>query len=304
MSQGDNGGWGQEPSVLIFGNREQDRKAALAAAKSVGLRVLGAEAIEGALDKLASIVAVDSVLIDLNDADAAIRSRLLDWANEAARHRTAAPIISLPHALIDEVVARIDQPNVVLLCEPGDEDRVSALSMAIAERTPALHDHGVEAEAERLRRLSEEVARIAGALAELSSSTRSVAHMAARDLPDLPSEAKVDAEMVRSLIRVRRLREQFFSRDLFADPAWDMLLDLMAARLEQTRVAVSSLCIAASVPATTALRWIRTLTEHRLFVRRQDPEDGRRVFIELSDQAADALTAYFFTAGQLGFRVG
>jgi len=77
----------------------------------------------------------------------------------------------------------------------------------------------------------------------------------------------------------------------------------MAARLEQSRVAVSSLCIAAAVPATTALRWIRTLTDHGLFVRRADPDDGRRIFIELSDIAGDALAAYFQTAHQLGLRV-
>jgi hypothetical protein len=304
VSDSGNGGWGDEPSVLIFANLEPDRAAARAAADSVGARVIGVEAIGAALDRLSNIVAVDSVLIDLNEADFDDRLRLLDWANHAAREGTAAPVISLPHALIDEVAARIDQPNVILLCEPGQEDRVSALGMALAERKPALHDHSVEADAERLRRLSEEVARIAAALAELSSSSRSIAQLAARDLPAVPADSKVDAETVRSLIRIRRLREQFFSRDLFADPAWDMLLDLMAARLEQSRVAVSSLCIAASVPATTALRWIRTLTEHGLFVRRQDPEDGRRVFIELSDRAAEALNAYFYTAGQMGFKVG
>jgi DNA-binding MarR family transcriptional regulator len=77
----------------------------------------------------------------------------------------------------------------------------------------------------------------------------------------------------------------------------------MAARLEGGQVAVSSLCIAAAVPATTALRWIRTLTEHGLFVRAADPEDGRRIFIELSDEAADALTAYFQSAYQAGLRI-
>ncbi len=47
------------------------------------------------------------------------------------------------------------------------------------------------------------------------------------------------------------------------------------------RVAVSSLCIAAAVPATTALRWIKALTDRGLFVRAADPQDGRRVYIEL-----------------------
>ena len=106
----------------------------------------------------------------------------------------------------------------------------------------------------------------------------------------------MDAGAVRAIIRARRMREQFLGPDLFADPAWDILLDLYAARLEEQRVAVSSLCIAAAVPATTALRWIKTLTEIGLLVRTADPHDGRRVYIELSQTAADGLDAYFASA--------
>ena len=72
-----------------------------------------------------------------------------------------------------------------------------------------------------------------------------------------------------------------------------MLLDLMAARIEGRQVAVSSLCIAAAVPPTTALRWIKSMTDSGLFVRQADPHDGRRVFIALSDAAADAMNAWF-----------
>ncbi len=71
-----------------------------------------------------------------------------------------------------------------------------------------------------------------------------------------------------------------------------MLLDLLQAEIVQHRVPVSSLCIAAAVPATTALRWIKTLTDHGLFVRVADPQDGRRVYIELSEDAARQLAAY------------
>src|SRR5690606_9764038 len=80
----------------------------------------------------------------------------------------------------------------------------------------------------------------------------------------LDGKEHVTAQQVRDLLRARRLRDEFLPGDLFADPAWDMLLDLFAARLEQERVSVSSLCIASAVPPTTALRWIRTLTEKGL----------------------------------------
>jgi len=63
-------------------------------------------------------------------------------------------------------------------------------------------------------------------------------------------------------------------------------------------VAVSSLCIAAAVPPTTALRWIKTLTDLGMFVRASDPSDRRRVFIELSDEVAGAMQACLAATGQ------
>jgi len=103
----------------------------------------------------------------------------------------------------------------------------------------------------------------------------------------------VSAETVRTVIRARRLRARFFSEELFADPAWDMLLDLLQAEISHLRVPVSSLCIAAAVPATTALRWLKTMVNQGIFVRRADPHDGRRVFVELSPDASSALRRYF-----------
>jgi len=76
-----------------------------------------------------------------------------------------------------------------------------------------------------------------------------------------------------------------------------MLLDLLAAEIAQHRVPVSSLCIAAAVPATTALRWIKTMTDNGLFLRRADPHDGRRVFIELAPVASAAIRRYFAEMG-------
>ncbi|MFP5432338.1 MAG: MarR family transcriptional regulator, partial [Alphaproteobacteria bacterium] len=109
----------------------------------------------------------------------------------------------------------------------------------------------------------------------------------------------LSATQVRDLLRARRIRADFLPGDLFADPAWDMLLDLLAARLEQERVSVSSLCIAAAVPPTTALRWIRTLTAKGLVERQADPQDGRRIFIALAQDAADAMIRWFGASRRL-----
>jgi len=101
------------------------------------------------------------------------------------------------------------------------------------------------------------------------------------------------ARFVRNLIRRRRERERHFAADLFADPAWDMMLDLYAAHYERRPVSVSSLCIAAAVPATTALRWIKTLVDEGLFVRIADPDDGRRIHVHLADDTRRRLDDYF-----------
>ena len=87
-------------------------------------------------------------------------------------------------------------------------------------------------------------------------------------------------------------------------PSYQQVLDLMAARLERRAVAVSSLCIAAAVPPTTALRWIRTMTEAGLFMREDDRDDGRRVYVVLSDRAAEGLNDYFAAIQKVGQKAG
>lgn len=106
------------------------------------------------------------------------------------------------------------------------------------------------------------------------------------------------ASLVRETIALRRLREQVFPKQLFADPAWDMLLDLYGSYIAQHRVSVSSLCIAAEVPATTALRWIANLEEADLLTRARDPHDGRRVFVSLKETAVKGMERMFDTVGR------
>lgn len=96
----------------------------------------------------------------------------------------------------------------------------------------------------------------------------------------------------RMLLDLYSARMKFFPTGLFADPAWDMLLDLTHARLAGKRVSVSSLCIAAHVPATTALRRIGDLVASGLAIRIKDENDGRRVFVELTDDGFARMGLY------------
>lgn len=107
-----------------------------------------------------------------------------------------------------------------------------------------------------------------------------------------------DPKLIRRIIRHRQARAKFIDGGLLADPAWDMLLDLTAARAEGKRVSISSLCIASGIPDTTALRWIGQMVDAGLFVRTEDDADRRRAFIALSDATANAMARYFASLGR------
>lgn len=104
-------------------------------------------------------------------------------------------------------------------------------------------------------------------------------------------------QFVRRIIDARAARRHFFSDDLFADPAWDILLELYVLRALQQRTSVSKLCLAAGVPTTTALRWIEKLHSEGLVEREPDRLDGRRVWIALSDTGFEVMTAYLEAIG-------
>ncbi|MGE8141095.1 winged helix DNA-binding protein [Novosphingobium sp. NPDC080210] len=128
------------------------------------------------------------------------------------------------------------------------------------------------------------------------SSGAAMAHrVAANETGPIRQSRKAlpDPRLVRGIIRCRQMRLRFFEQDLFADPAWDMLLDLTAARAEHLRVSVTSLCIASGVPTTTALRWIKLLEQSGLVKRIEDDTDRRRAFVTLTERGADAMARFF-----------
>jgi DNA-binding MarR family transcriptional regulator len=101
-----------------------------------------------------------------------------------------------------------------------------------------------------------------------------------------------EVELIAQIIRARQSRTILFRGILFADPAWDMMLELYLAALEARRLAISELGIKANVPLTTSLRWIETLEEGGWVRRVPDEYDRRRFFIELSDRGAMTMAVW------------
>ncbi len=210
----------------------------------------------------------------------------------------AVPVlVLLTFDQVDAVVAGVTRDDVRFLCDPTEAEFLRATSGGDGH----VREQGDDSEAERLRRIDEEVARIARVLARLTAGREAPGALGDRELAYDPGPPRtgagapvtVNSALVRRIIRARRLRDQHFDATLFADPAWDMLLDLYAAELDRGQVSVSSLCIAAAVPPTTALRWITSMTARGLFVRTADPFDKRRIFIALGTSASAAMRSYF-----------
>jgi len=292
--------YGLEPSVAVCADSEWGAARWAGTIAAVGARTSLTLPIAGAIGHLDEQPPADVMLVDAVDDGGDALDRLLDRLNSAAC-AGARSVVNVAPGLIDIAAARAPHGDVLLLCDADEVERAAALSFALAMRPQtAFRDRGDDSPMQ-LRRLSEEVGRIARTLATLSGGGRGMGALSFA----AAQEAEASVEMpsvgaIRAMIRARRLRDQYFDSELFADPAWDMLLDLLQARAERRPVAVSSLCIAAAVPATTALRWIKRLTDEGLFVRNADPRDGRRVFIDLSEGAANAMARYFQAATRIG----
>lgn len=108
--------------------------------------------------------------------------------------------------------------------------------------------------------------------------------------------AMAASALARGYLASRRQRDELLGADLFADPAWDILLDLFASEVEGRKISVSSACMAGAVPCTTALGWLVKLERRGLLSRARDPNDGRRTFLRLSPAAFAAIEKWLIAA--------
>lgn len=128
-----------------------------------------------------------------------------------------------------------------------------------------------------LTEVAAELTRLAPAIA-----TRAVAGTTSYDL----------ANLAREIYAQRCRRGKFFDARLFAEPAWDMLLDLFIAELGHKRLSTTGLCVGCGVPLTTGLRWIGVLEDLRLVDRTPDNHDRRCSYVALTPGGRASMRAY------------
>ncbi|WP_114521886.1 winged helix DNA-binding protein [Altererythrobacter sp. ZODW24] len=305
-------------SVSIFADRSHVRDTMREDAEEAGFRLLEIGDVTALLDggakPIGEVVLLDCPVLDAQSA--AALTRLDARAAAAGAHL----VVSTSVDALDDVFGCLDQSNPQILVDPARAERIIALGRILGQLPNLRLRELSEDDRMTLLRLTQQVGEIAerlegfsgavqgkgqregGGAFRFESPTPSFNGAETEDGSDrLVRSARPplpDPRLVRRIIRQRQLRARFFESELFADPAWDMLLDLTAARVEHTRVSVTSLCIASGVPPTTALRWITQMTEAGLLERVEDEADRRRAFIALTDAASDAMARYFTEVGK------
>ena len=303
--------------VAIFGQEERLRHQIAADLGGAGFRSIDGgtlrSLLEGPIALLGDVVVVDCVVTGSRGMDGMMLAGLARLDMRVARSG-AKLIVATNLEGLDDVFAVLDQSNPQILVSPSRAERVIAVGRVMGEAGAARLREMGEEDRVALLRLSQQVEAIAHSLDRMGHAPVSEAPLSQasafsefrRDYhaPEPAAQSASgtvrtghaplpDPHAVRQIIANRQSRSRFFDPALFGDPAWDMLLDLTAAHSEGARVSVTSLCIAAAVPATTALRWITQMVESGIFIRVPDPADKRRAFIALSDKALAAMSGYF-----------
>lgn len=295
---------GSRFDALIVGNGGYGPTSdAVAAVALAGGRVIAHVGWDEAVEQINMVGARPVILLEAQDVEEGRLADTLPRLDGLAAGRDLMVIAAITEPQIDATAASLLLSRHGILCSPRPFDWVGALaSLQLVDRL-VLHDRVGESESVRLAHLNAEVARITNVLASLSAHdervTPTVADRTMGYEPESDNRPAVSPADIRQIVRARRMRDRHFGEGMFEDPAWDMMLDLYAAHLERAQVSVSSLCIAASVAPTTALRWIARLTEAGLFERRPDPFDRRRAFMSLSESGLAAMHRYVATVRAL-----
>jgi predicted transcriptional regulator len=112
-----------------------------------------------------------------------------------------------------------------------------------------------------------------------------------------PSDAHLVALAERDLSWRLWRNKAFGAAAMFGEPTWELLLDLFVQSQRWNEVTVTSACIAAGVPTTTALRYLSALIDAGLVERKPSQADKRMHLVVLTDRGIemvkDSLKAKF-----------
>lgn len=116
--------------------------------------------------------------------------------------------------------------------------------------------------------------------------------VAAVALDQIPTAAGPAREVLtprdRALLWLAAYQRRLQMQPELNEGSWAILMDLFVNKGVR-RISISSACIASCNPPTTALRWIRRLIAEGLITREEDEDDGRRMYLFLTEKGEAAV---------------
>ena len=111
--------------------------------------------------------------------------------------------------------------------------------------------------------------------------------------PAARSARKIARDRAEEVLQLNRQRMAIVGAELFGDPAWNIMLDLFVRETDGKETTVTSACIGADAPSTTALRHLAHLVERQLVHRTTCSVDHRKVYVRLTDDGRARMLKLF-----------
>lgn len=104
----------------------------------------------------------------------------------------------------------------------------------------------------------------------------------------LRRRVELTEDHILSILIARRGRQAVLGSNLFSEPAWDLLLELYAAKLGSRSMSLADLARAIETPHSTTTRWIAVLKARGLATE-SDATDPDQQWVRLTDEGASKM---------------
>lgn len=104
----------------------------------------------------------------------------------------------------------------------------------------------------------------------------------------LRRRVQLTEDHILSILIARRGRQAVLGPNLFSEPAWDLLLELYAAKLGSRGMSPDDLARAIETPRSTTVRWIAVLDQRGL-VASDGQSSGSGALVSLTDEGVSKM---------------
>jgi CheY-like chemotaxis protein/DNA-binding MarR family transcriptional regulator len=244
-----------------------------------------AESAAAALDMLRSDPGIDVVVSDICMPTTDGIEFLGTVRRELADRPWLQLLLVTGQASLETAVAAMRLEASDYLFKPIEPKSLrEAVQHALTRAEAIRRVHQVRGDSPAAREL-QQIADTARALAE--DMRRTIEQGLARRDPAAGAGEQPGDHGLRTLKLLQQLQEarsSIFGEAVMPEPAWEMLAELMRARLAGQHLSVTSLALSSKSPMTTALRRIEDLIQGGLAERLPDPADKRRTYVELTPE--------------------